>query len=154
MRRHLLIAAAIAMFVAGCGSSGAGSSGGVAAKPYVSQVDSAERRLVSAVQQISPGGNPAVWVSSVKAMRAGVSKLAADLAAIRPPGVVATAHRRLVAVVRRLADRLGAAVHTARDPARLQVAKAQLLRAFTDASDAFTATISQINVALRSATHH
>jgi hypothetical protein len=154
MRRYLLIAGAIAMVVAGGGSSATSSSGGVAAKQYVSQVDGAERRLVSAVQQISPGANPAVWVSSVKAMRAGVSKLGADLAAIKPPGVVATAHRRLVAVVRRLADRLGAAAHTAGDPARLQVAKAQLLRAFTDASNAFTATISKINVALRSGTHH
>jgi hypothetical protein len=154
MRSHLLIVAAIAMSVAGCGSGGASSSGGVAAKQYVSQVDGAERRLVSAVQQISPGANPGVWVSSVKAMRAGVSKLGADLAAIKPPGLVAAAHERLVAVVRRLADRLGAAAHTAGNPARLAMAKAQLLQAFTDASNAFTGTISQINGALRSATHH
>jgi hypothetical protein len=90
-----------------------------------------------------------VWARSVIAIRDLVRKLGDDLAAIKAPAAVASAHRQLVAIVQRYASRLGAAARTAKDRAHLPRAKARLLSAFTDANSAFTATIGRINTALR-----
>jgi hypothetical protein len=149
MRAAIGLAAA-ALLVAACGGTGgAKTTTGPAAKQYVSQVNAAERSLVSSVQRIAPGATPPVWARSVRSMQAVVARLGADLASILPPGAVAGAHRRLVATVRQLAAKLGAAARRASTAAGLASARVQLLRAFSAASTAFTTTIGQINAALR-----
>ena len=149
MRAAIAILAASALCVAGCGGKSVShTTTADLAKQYVSQVNGAERSLAAAVQRIAPGATPRVWARSVRSMRAAVSRLGDDLAAIKPPGSVAGAHRQLVATVRQLADKLGAAARQGSSAAGLPKAKSLLSSAFSASSTAFTATIAQINAAL------
>jgi hypothetical protein len=128
--------------------SGTRSTTGNVAKQYVAEVNGAERSLAATVQRIAPGATPDVWARSVRSMRAAVSKLGDDLAAIKPPNAVARAHQQLVGTVRRLAVSLQAAAREGSSAAGLAKAKSLLLNAFSQASTAFTTTIGQINAAL------
>jgi hypothetical protein len=128
--------------------SGTRSTTGDVAKQYVAQVNGAERSLAASVKRIAPGATPDVWARSVRSMRAAVSKLGDDLAAIKPPHAVEHAHQQLVATVRGLATSLAAAAREGSTAAGLPKAKSLLLTAFSQTSAAFTTTIGQINAAL------
>jgi hypothetical protein len=94
-------------------------------------------------------GTPAQLSRSIGLLASAIRRLGGDLDAIEPPAEVASAHARLVSIVRAYAVALERAGHVAVGPRGELRAGNMLISATTTASSAFASTVAMIDAALR-----
>ena len=152
----IVIIAASSALVTGCG--GASSlAGGVppsttapAARGYLAELQSEQAKLAAAERSIpSHPRTPAALSQSIALLAAAIGRLAAGLAAIRPPPAVLAAHARLLKIVREYESRLTTAAREAARPGGELRAASLLLSATNSVSGAFTSTVSEIDAKLK-----
>lgn len=116
---------------------------------YLARLGAEQQKLASAEQQIPTNPRtPAALARSIDLLHAAVHELADGLAAITPPASVAPLHARLVTIMRTYASQLTRASRLATTPGAERRAGRLLLTSTNTASQAFTATIGQIDTTL------
>jgi hypothetical protein len=118
---------------------------------YLAALSAEQGKLAATERNLPPRtDSPAALSHSITLLASAITRLAGDLASIRPPAQVAGAHAQLVGIVRSFASQLTRAAGMARQP-NTEVAAAKLLIAATrTASGAFAATVAKIDAELGS----
>ena len=151
--RIALVALALALLAAGCGSS---SNGTKDANRYVDAVNAAQTELATTLDrltgEITASTSPDQDRRTLRAVDAAVARSVVRLRAIQPPEKVRTLHQRLIAVLGTYGKevRRETAVLRSNDPAALAAAQRRLLAQTNETSQKLNDTIDAINARLRS----
>lgn len=146
-RRVLLVPLLGLLAVAGCGGDKTESN-----NKYVDQVNAVQQRFVDSVSKLNTAGTTPTEISAaLDQLEAAVSKTAADIRAIDPPGDAKASHERLVSSLEDYAAALGSAGKElgSKDPAKQAKAGQAVIAATTKAQSSFDAAINEINTKLR-----
>ncbi len=148
--RVLLVLAAAALVVSGCGDADARR-----ANAYVDAVNAAQSRFAATIDRlatrITPTSTPASDRATIASFTKAVDSVVAELRATRPPERVAGLHAQLVGEIATYRDdvrRAGAAL-ASQDAQQLVTAQERLQEATRRVSRAIDATIGRINRRLR-----
>lgn len=152
--RAVLLTAAVCA-IAACGGTtqllgkSAHSSNAQSRAAYLARLNAAQTRLAAAERRIpAHPRTPQALSHAIGLLAVAVQRLAGDLASIHPPALVASAHERLVSIVRTYAGSLTRAARAAASPGGGEAAGRSLEAATSAASQDFSATVAKINTTL------